>query len=283
MAICPPPFKFAGETTSPSAVSAHTFSTASGSRPNMTAIAPCPAGTACCIRRPRSRTTLTASRNASAPAATSALYSPRLWPATQDGSMEYSFCNTRRMAMEAVRIAGWVFSVSFSSSSGPSKQRRESLTFSASSASANVSRAAAKRSQKSFPIPAYCDPWPGKTKASLAFAATLVLFIVDFRRGLAAKFRFHALPDAVPRVGRHRHRAIGLNEQLHDVPVNVVRDGLLRDTDRVLDLLRPRSAVRHDRDAAESQQRRTAVFAIVEPAIRPHERTAAHEIAHAAH
>src|SRR6185369_13040322 len=115
------------------------------------------------------------------------------------------------MATETVRIAGWVFSVSLSCSSGPSKQRRESFKLSASSASANVSRAAANRSEKSFPIPANWEPWPGKTKAGLAFAATLLLFIGDFSGRFAAEFRFHALPDAMAVGGRLRHRAVRLD------------------------------------------------------------------------
>jgi hypothetical protein len=47
---------------------------------------PSPTGTASCIACARKRTSGTASLNASAPAATSAVYSPRLWPATIDGA-----------------------------------------------------------------------------------------------------------------------------------------------------------------------------------------------------
>src|ERR1041385_3072412 len=99
------------------------------------------------------------------------------------------------MAIETVRIAGWVFSVSFSSSSGPEKHSRASGARRDSSASEKVSGAAAKRSQNSFPIPTYCEPWPGKTKASLDFAATLRLAFGA--GGFAGQFRFHPLPDAL--------------------------------------------------------------------------------------
>ena len=53
-------------------------------RPGSPPSRPRPRGTASCIACARKRTSGTASRNASAPAATSAVYSPRLWPATID-------------------------------------------------------------------------------------------------------------------------------------------------------------------------------------------------------
>jgi len=52
--------------------------TASISKPRITAMAPTPAGTACCIKRPRWPTIRTASPKRNAPTATNALYSPRL-------------------------------------------------------------------------------------------------------------------------------------------------------------------------------------------------------------
>ena len=49
-------------------------------------MAPMPTGTACCMARPRMRTSRTASARRSAPAATSAEYSPSEWPATNCAS-----------------------------------------------------------------------------------------------------------------------------------------------------------------------------------------------------
>ena len=43
-------------------------------------MAPWPAGTASCIYFPRARTSFTAAEKSTPPAATSAEYSPRLWP-----------------------------------------------------------------------------------------------------------------------------------------------------------------------------------------------------------
>jgi hypothetical protein len=87
------------------------------------------------------------------PAATRAEYSPRLWPATKSGPTPRAR-RGRSAARLVARIAGWVLAVSFSSSSGPSKQRREIGKPRASSASANAARLSGKASARAFPIPA---------------------------------------------------------------------------------------------------------------------------------
>src|SRR3989338_5471850 len=63
-------------------------------------------------------------------------------------------------------MAGWVLAVSFNSSSGPSKQSRESGKPAARSASSKTARAAGNASARALPMPAACDPCPGKTNAS---------------------------------------------------------------------------------------------------------------------
>ena len=60
---------------------------------------------------------------------------------------------TARTAALCARIAGWALCVSVSSSSGPSHMMRESGTPSVSSIAPKVSRAAGKRSARSFPMP----------------------------------------------------------------------------------------------------------------------------------
>ncbi len=90
---------------------------------------------------PRRWTRRTASANFSAPAATSAQYSPSEWPATAAGASPVSARSTRSAAMLDVRIAGWAFAVSVSSASGPSKQSFDSENPSAASASAKTARA----------------------------------------------------------------------------------------------------------------------------------------------
>src|SRR6266545_6279531 len=63
-------------------------------------------------------------------------------------------------------MAGCVLAVRFSSSSGPSKQSRESANPSVVSASSNTARAAGDASQRVFPIPTNWEPCPGKRRAS---------------------------------------------------------------------------------------------------------------------
>src|SRR5713226_2507443 len=108
---------------------------------------------------------MTASANESDPAATKAEYSPRLCPATKSGVAKPVDSIARSAAMETVRIAGCVFSVNCNCSAGPLKQTSESANPSAASASSKTLLAAGKFSAKSFPMPAYCEPWPGKRYA----------------------------------------------------------------------------------------------------------------------
>ncbi|MNI57952.1 hypothetical protein D3C73_1130400 [compost metagenome] len=82
MTTWPGELKFTALTTSPCAASAQAASTSASSSPRMAAMPPCPAGTASCISWPRRSTSFTASPRLRLPAATSALYSPRLCPAT---------------------------------------------------------------------------------------------------------------------------------------------------------------------------------------------------------
>ena len=86
--------------------------------PITAAIAPVPTGTASCMYWPRARTVRTASDKLKAPAATSAEYSPRLCPATNDGR-RFRFPRGAKRRYRNVRIAGCVFSVNCKSSAGP--------------------------------------------------------------------------------------------------------------------------------------------------------------------
>ncbi len=107
---------------------AATSSTAVASRPRIAAIAPTPTGTASCIRSPRRRTSRTASAKSSAPAATSAEYSPRLWPATQTRGRTTLRSATarsdrhRRGQDRGLGVGGQLQLAS----AGPSKQSRDS-------------------------------------------------------------------------------------------------------------------------------------------------------------
>ncbi len=88
----------------------------------------------------RKRTSGTASLKAIAPAATSAEYSPRLWPATSAGLAPPAASQARQAATPAVSISGWVLTVSARRSAGPSQTIAQRSSPSASEASAKVSR-----------------------------------------------------------------------------------------------------------------------------------------------
>ena len=165
---CPAPFRFAGLTTSPSRprrASRHASATRSASRPRIAAIAP------------------VADRHGLLHVAAAAAHDPQ-----RIGETEGARGDVGRVLAEAVagdkrradapraqaagsaamltaRIAGCVFSVSVSASSGPSKHKRLSGSPSAASASANVSRQTGKASASALPMPTFCDPWPGKMNA----------------------------------------------------------------------------------------------------------------------
>src|SRR5262250_486236 len=162
--ICPGELMLATFTTSPWAASAQACSAAASSSPSSAAMAPVPTGTASCMNSPRLRTSRTASTKPRAPAATRAEYSPRLWPAHRSGLIPRSD-RAAATATLAVRMAGCVFAVRASSSSGPSKQRRERGKPRASSARPHTAAAAAESWEKARPMPTDCEPCPGKRKA----------------------------------------------------------------------------------------------------------------------
>ena len=122
-ATCPGALKLTAETWPSPASSrtpAHNATTASSSRPMIAAMPPSPSGTASCMNRPRAETARTASTKSSAPNATSAEYSPRLWPAATPGRGPPRAAQHRHAATPAASIAGCVCSVAFRRFCGPS-------------------------------------------------------------------------------------------------------------------------------------------------------------------
>src|SRR5579862_3545790 len=81
--------------------------------------------------------------------------------------------STRQAATDTVKIAGCVFAVSFSSSSVPAQHIAEIENPSALSASSNVARATGYISASSFPIPGYCEAWPGNINATFPIPTPL--------------------------------------------------------------------------------------------------------------
>jgi hypothetical protein len=138
----------------------------------MAAIAPSPSGTAACMASPRRRQRRTASSSPSAPAATSALYSPSEWPAANEGrgSSGTASRSASSTATLVVTMAGWVFAVCVSASLGPSKQSGEmapepSSRVRARSARSNTARARGEASSTLLPMPTSCVPCPGNSQA----------------------------------------------------------------------------------------------------------------------
>ena len=156
-------------TSAPTAAAASASAT-SVFGPISAAMAPSPTGTARCIASPRRRSSRAVSASVSAPAAASAEYSPSEWPATKP-AFSTGTPNSRSSVRETARLmaisAGWVFSVRVRVSIGPSRISFESFSPSASSTSSNTSRAVAKASARSAPMPTAWLPCPGKMKAKV--------------------------------------------------------------------------------------------------------------------
>src|ERR1700720_1961408 len=188
-------------------------------------MAPCPAGTASCIYCPRLRMSCTASENFSAPAATSAEYSPKLCPATKSGVMPLS-ASTRYTATEHVNIAGCVLAVCFSSSSVPAKHIFEIENPKALSASSKTARADGYFSASSLPIPGYCDACPGNTNAIFPISTS-----------------------TLPLSGHASER-----ELLFDLFIDACFGQPGRDADGVLHRVRVGAAVRYNANAAHAQK-----------------------------
>ena len=206
----------------------------SSGRPMMAAIAPgCPSPEAC-MRRPRSRTRRMPSASEITPAATRAEYWPMEWPAAKAGT---SGCRSaaalrswsaRRNAIEAASSAGWALTVRSSSSAGPSQASRESGSPSASSAWAKTAAAAGETVASARPMPAACEPWPGKTKARLD-----IDLVVPRANGLSAA----ATPAPSRGAGSSGTRAPG-------IPSSVTRErGAARETRATLHDSSPRDSL----------------------------------------
>ena len=168
--------------TCPPAAAAAIFFASSRSAPSSAAIVPTPTGTAACIAWPRILSSFAVFGSPKEPAAHKAEYSPRLWPATNCAALRRStppsLVSTANTATAWAMIAACAFSVSLSSSSGPSLISLKRCWFSASSTSPNTSRAAALASARPEPMPTAWLPCPGKRNARM-----VPLFVYAFAGG----------------------------------------------------------------------------------------------------
>src|SRR5512138_2155196 len=171
--ICPGELWLAGTTMPSCDASRQTSSTSASSAPITAAIAPLPAGAASCISCPRRRTRRAPSSSDSAPAETSAAYSPRLCPARSAGCAPPASCQARHTPIPAASSAGWVNSVWLSRSPGPCWASAHRSTPAPCEASSKLARTTACASARPASIPVDWDPWPGKTKASCGSVTAL--------------------------------------------------------------------------------------------------------------
>src|SRR5438445_2245072 len=138
-------------------------------------------------------------------------------------------------------MAGCVFSVSFSSSSGPEKQSCDSENPSTRSASSKTRRATGNESASSRPMPAYCDPWPGKRNTTP--------------------------PIWIPRLLQTGGLCPNRNWQRGKLSLDPFVQSHMRHfggyPHRILYGIGVRPAMPDDGDAAHAQQRRSAIFGII--------------------
>ncbi len=100
-----------------------------------------------------------------------AAYSPTLWPTTTSGLMPSRSWIARSAASDVATSAGWVTSVSDSSSIGPSKHTLRRSKSSSSDASSNTAAASGNCATRSRPMPTRWLPCPGKQNATLLILA----------------------------------------------------------------------------------------------------------------
>ena len=154
---CPGALSLAASQTSPSPAVFASSCAWARSAPSRAAIAPSPTGTAACMARPRIFKSRAVSARLRAPAAARAEYSPREWPATyatrSESDTPLVSLNTLMAASDTAMSAGWAFSVSVRSASGPSHINLESGCPRASSTSEKTDWAAGKALASSAPMP----------------------------------------------------------------------------------------------------------------------------------
>ena len=150
------------------------------------------------------------------PLATRAVYSPRLWPAQAAGvrPMRSTASSTTRLSTV---VANWAFSVWVSSSIGACSSRWERSRSAAAEASSTTSHEG--WSTHGSPIPARCDPCPGKVKTNTCPTAPIDGGLRNPQCGMPARLR--------PRLGAGSHRrcdARALDQRSAGYPVETRYD-----------------------------------------------------------
>mmetsp|Transcript_48682 Transcript_48682/g.77564 ORF Transcript_48682/g.77564 Transcript_48682/m.77564 type:complete len:213 (-) Transcript_48682:738-1376(-) len=156
------------EVVSSSFASLHNRSTVFRSRPATEHIACGTSSVAFCMASARNFTKVKPSSNSRTPAAHSAVYSPRLSPATawtRSTVSRFVCFMSSTPAMPAINMMGWQYLVSLSRSSGPSKQSCFALQPRICSAFSNIFSTAGI-SKQLCSMPLYWEPCPGNIIAT---------------------------------------------------------------------------------------------------------------------
>ena len=138
-------------------------SASSSAMPSSAAIVPGASSPARAMASPRATTSWIPCSKPRAPLATSAVYSPRLWPAQAAGvsPMRSTASSTTRLSTV---VASCAFSVWVSSSIGACSRRWARSRSAAAEASSTTSHEG--WSTHGSPMPARCEPCPGKVKTN---------------------------------------------------------------------------------------------------------------------
>ena len=146
---------------------------------------------------PRATTSWMPWSKPSEPLATSAVYSPRLWPAQAAGVRPMRSTASRTTRLSTV-VASWAFSVWVSSSIGARRSRWARSRSAAAEASSTTSHEG--WSTHGSPIPARWDPCPGKVKTNTCPTAPIDGGLRNPQCGMPAR---HGVASAV------QHRTTG--------------------------------------------------------------------------
>src|SRR5580700_1931335 len=166
-------------------------SASSSAMPRRAAIVPGASSPALAMASPRATTRRMPSSKPRAPLATSAVYSPRLCPAHAAGvrPMRSTASSTTRLSTV---VASCAFSVWVSSSIGALSNNRDRSRSAATEASSTTSQDG--WSTQGSPMPARCEPCPGKVKTNTKATAPIDV-------GLKEPTVWHAVRAAEPITG----------------------------------------------------------------------------------
>ncbi len=176
-------------------------SASSSAMPSSAAMVPGASSPARAMASPRATTRWIPSSNPRAPLATRAVYSPRLCPAQAAGVRPIRSTASRTTRLKTV-VASCAFSVLVSSSIGAASNSWDRSRPAAAEASSTTSQEG--WSTHGSPMPARCEPCPGKVKTNTNATAPIVGGQKNPQCGMWALRGSHEGAEIVPLVRRRR-------------------------------------------------------------------------------